>query len=117
MIGCKFNLIDLAGSERLSRSGVSGDIQKESININRSLSALGDVIEARRRGGFVPFRNSCLTHLLQGEMSGDAKNLMIVQVNPSLNSFEESVCSLNFAMRVRAVEVGKAKKPVVKKKN
>ncbi len=113
----KFNLIDLAGSERLSKSGVSGEIQKESIYINKSLSALGDVIEARKKGGFVPFRNSCLTQLLQGEMSGEAKNLMIVQINPNLGSFEESVCSLNFASRTRALELGKAKKPIVKKKN
>ena len=78
----KLHLIDLAGSERLSKSAVSGDTQKEAIFINKSLSALGDVIAAKKsKNSHIPFRNSTLTYYLQSSLSGDSKTLMILQVN------------------------------------
>ena len=62
----KLNLVDLAGSERLAKTGAAGQALKEAQNINKSLSALGDVIAARAaKQGHIPFRNSTLTHLLQ----------------------------------------------------
>lgn len=68
------NLIDLAGSERLSRSGATGDRAKETAHINKSLAALGDVIKGLAAGDkHVPFRNSKLTYLLQPCLGGDAK--------------------------------------------
>lgn len=77
----KLNLVDLAGSERVGRSGAEGSRLREAQYINRSLSALGDVIYAlRSRQGHVPFRNSKLTYLLQDSLSGDSKTLMMVQV-------------------------------------
>lgn len=77
----KLNLIDLAGSERVGRSGAEGSRLREAQYINKSLSALGDVIYAlRSRQGHVPFRNSKLTYLLQDSLSGDSKTLMMVQV-------------------------------------
>lgn len=58
--------VDLAGSERINKSGATGQALKEAQNINKSLSALGDVIAARvSKQGHVPFRNSTLTYLLQ----------------------------------------------------
>ena len=109
----KLHLIDLAGSERVGKSGATGDRLKEAQAINKSLSALGDVIQARgEKKSHIPFRNSVLTHLLSDSLSGDAKTLMLVNISPSLSSSEETFCSLNFAARVRSVELGQAKKNV-----
>ncbi|XP_077942230.1 kinesin-like protein KIFC3 isoform X2 [Gasterosteus aculeatus] len=102
----KLNLVDLAGSERIGKSGAEGSRLREAQCINKSLSALGDVINALRgRHAHVPFRNSRLTYLLQDSLSGDSKTLMMVQVSPLPGNMSESVCSLKFAQRVRSVEL------------
>ncbi|CAM9793738.1 unnamed protein product, partial [Discosporangium mesarthrocarpum] len=104
----KLHLIDLAGSERISKSGAEGQALKEAQNINKSLSALGDVIAARvGKHSHVPYRNSTLTYLLQDSLSADSKTLMFVCISPVIYNVEESFCSLNFAARVRTVELGK----------
>ncbi|XP_016431232.1 kinesin-like protein KIFC3 [Sinocyclocheilus rhinocerous] len=103
----KLNLVDLAGSERITKSGAEGNRLREAQCINKSLSALGDVINAlRSKHSHVPFRNSRLTYLLQDSLSGDSKTLMMVQVSPLESNASESVCSLKFAQRVRTVEIG-----------
>eukprot|EP01038_Epipyxis_sp_PR26KG_P012420 gene12420-16657_t len=110
----KLNLVDLAGSERINKSGATGQALKEAQNINKSLSALGDVIAARAaKQSHVPFRNSTLTYLLQDSLSQDSKTLMIVCISPVLYNSEETFCSLNFASRVRTVELGKASKQTI----
>ncbi|KAK2854343.1 hypothetical protein Q5P01_007004 [Channa striata] len=102
----KLNLVDLAGSERIGKSGAEGSRLREAQCINKSLSALGDVINAlRSKHSHVPFRNSRLTYLLQDSLSGDSKTLMMVQVSPLPANISESVCSLKFAQRVRSVEL------------
>ncbi|XP_073785774.1 kinesin-like protein KIFC3 isoform X39 [Danio rerio] len=103
----KLNLVDLAGSERIAKSGAEGSRLREAQCINKSLSALGDVINSlRSKHSHVPFRNSRLTYLLQDSLSGDSKTLMMVQVSPLESNISESVCSLKFAQRVRTVEIG-----------
>lgn len=71
----KLNLIDLAGSERVRKTNASGERLKEAQHINRSLSALGDVVQALGAKGktHVPFRNSKLTYLLQDSLSHGSK--------------------------------------------
>ncbi|WWC64033.1 uncharacterized protein I303_106639 [Kwoniella dejecticola CBS 10117] len=109
------NLVDLAGSERLEKSGAgeNKDRMKETININKSLSALADVIGALgsgKEGGHVPYRNSTLTRLLQTSLSGSSKTLMMCNLSPLSAHLGETLCSLRFATKVNSTVVGQVKK-------
>ncbi|GAB4834416.1 hypothetical protein Ancab_032672 [Ancistrocladus abbreviatus] len=107
--GC-LHLVDLAGSERVDRSEATGDRLKEAQHINKSLSALGDVIFAlAQKSSHVPYRNSKLTQVLQSSLGGQAKTLMFVQLNPDLESYSETISTLKFAERVSGVELGAAR--------
>ncbi|XP_052210202.1 kinesin-like protein KIN-14J isoform X2 [Diospyros lotus] len=104
------HLVDLAGSERVDRSEATGDRLREAQHINKSLSALGDVIFAlAQKNLHVPYRNSKLTQVLQSSLGGQAKTLMFVQLNPDVESYSESISTLKFAERVSGVELGAAK--------
>ncbi|KAL3425000.1 Kinesin-like protein klpA [Phlyctema vagabunda] len=107
------NLVDLAGSERLKQSGAEGDRMKETQNINKSLSCLGDVIGALGQGkenGHIPYRNSKLTYLLQYSLGGNSKTLMFVMVSPLEQHLKETLTSLKFATKVHNTHIGTAKK-------
>jgi kinesin family protein C1 len=107
------SLVDLAGSERLDRSGATGDQLKETVAINKSLSALADVFVAiGNKQTHIPFRNSKLTYLLQPALSGDGKTLMMVNLSPTQESFQESLCSLRLAKQINQCELGKPKKQI-----
>ncbi|TYI57895.1 hypothetical protein E1A91_D11G314800v1 [Gossypium mustelinum] len=107
--GC-MHLVDLAGSERVDKSEVMGDRLKEAQYINKSLSALGDVIAAlASKGSHVPYRNSKLTQLLQDSLGGQAKTLMFVHIAPEYEASGETISTLKFAERVATVELGAAK--------
>lgn len=107
------NLIDLAGSERLAKSGVNGIREKEAIFINKSLSCLKSVISAllyASENGInsvhVPFRDSVLTNYLQEYLGGDCKTLMFVNISPVLSSYGESISSLKFSSDVNKCRAG-----------
>ncbi|EPS60229.1 hypothetical protein M569_14574, partial [Genlisea aurea] len=104
--GC-LHLVDLAGSERVDRSEATGERLREVQHINKSLSALGDVIFAlAKKSPHVPYRNSKLTQVLQTSLGGQAKTLMFVQINPEVESYSETISTLKFAERVSGVELG-----------
>jgi hypothetical protein len=100
----KISLVDLAGCERLKKSGVSGDAAKEAVAINKSLSALGDVIEALTSGKtHVPYRNHKLTQLMMDSLGGNAKTLMFVNISPAASNVDETLAALAYATRAKQV--------------
>ncbi|KFO37424.1 Kinesin-like protein KIF25 [Fukomys damarensis] len=104
-------LVDLAGSECAGVSGVTGLALRETSFINRSLSALADVLAAlSERRGHIPYRNSKLTHLLQDSIGGDAKLLVILCVSSGQKHVVETLQSLEFGTRARQVKQGRVRK-------
>ena len=103
------NFIDLAGSERLDKSGSHGALLTEAKHINTSLSALALVIEKlqakKSESEHIPFRDSKLTYLLRNSLGGDAKTLAIVCCSPHQAHFNESLNSIRFAAKASKVEL------------
>ncbi|KAG8454140.1 hypothetical protein GDO86_000690, partial [Hymenochirus boettgeri] len=98
------NLVDLAGSERASQTGAEGVRLKEGCNINRSLFILGQVIKRLsdgQAGGFINYRDSKLTRILQNSLGGNAKTVIICTVTPV--SFDETLSTLQFASTAKHV--------------
>ena len=107
----QLNLCDLAGSERIERSGAKGVALTEAKNINKSLSALAHVFESLSKNtSHVPYRDSTLTYLLEPALSGNGKTLMIINLSPTEQSLQESLSALRFGAKVNQVELGKPKK-------
>ncbi|TSR04279.1 Kinesin-like protein KIN-14E [Bagarius yarrelli] len=91
----KLNLVDLAGSERAAKTGAKDDQLKEANSINKSLSALGDVISALAMDqAHVPYRNNKLTQLMQDSLGGNSKTLMFLNISPSDCNLDETHASL-----------------------
>ncbi|XP_078086606.1 kinesin-like protein KIF25 [Mustelus asterias] len=112
----KLQLVDLAGSECIGMSGVTGTALRETSFINRSLSALSDVLGAlAEQRSHVPYRNSKLTHLLQDSIGGDSKLMVVVCVSPAQKYTTESLQSLGFGTRARQIRKGHVRKksPVI----
>ncbi|KAG2569573.1 hypothetical protein PVAP13_7NG429000 [Panicum virgatum] len=100
----KLSFVDLAGSERVKKSGSAGKQLKEAQSINKSLSALADVIGALSSDGqHIPYRNHKLTMLMSDSLGGNAKTLMFVNVSPAESNLEETYNSLLYASRVRCI--------------
>ena len=107
-------LIDLAGSERIKNSKVKDDRLKETQNINKSLSVLGNVFTAiKQKSTHIPFRDSKLTHLMKNYLTGSFRTVMLVNINPEYT--EESICSLRFGSKVSECVLGKIQKDILYK--
>lgn len=102
----QLNLVDLAGSECVQRSGATGERLREAGNINQSLLTLGRVITGLsvKGGGFIPYRDSKLTRLLQESLGGRAKTCILATVSPADDSADESGSTLEYAHRARSIK-------------
>ncbi|KAL4235255.1 hypothetical protein ACF0H5_006893 [Mactra antiquata] len=104
------NLVDLAGSERADSTGATGDRLKEGANINKSLSALGNVISALadlsmgKKKIVVPYRDSVLTKLLQNALGGNSKTIMIAALSPADINYDETLSTLRYADRAKKIQ-------------
>ncbi len=105
----KLTLVDLAGSERGSVSRNRGATLQEGANINRSLLALGNCINALTTGraavGHVPYRDSKLTRLLKDALGGETKTVMIANVSPAPICQEDTLNTLKYANRAKQIKV------------
>merc|ERR1712137_203568 len=100
----KLLLCDLAGSERVKKSEATGDQMKEAQSINKSLTALGDVVESlTKNADHIPYRNHKLTLLLSDSIGGNAKTLMFVNCALGADSIDETLSSLSYATRLKMI--------------
>ncbi|XP_076670687.1 protein claret segregational [Andrena cerasifolii] len=103
------NLVDLAGSERLR--GEESVRVAETKNINKSLANLGNVILALlKKQEHIPYRNSKLTHLLMPSLGGNSKTLMLLNISPLDECYNETLNSLRFASNVNSCKTGNIKR-------
>ncbi|SPQ96372.1 unnamed protein product (mitochondrion) [Plasmodiophora brassicae] len=110
------NLVDLAGSERVSSTGSTGLRLKEGGHINKSLLTLGKCIRLLSEGNnnrHIPFRDSKLTRILSSALGGNSSTLIICAVTPASNNFDETISTINFATRAKAVQNSVKKNEVV----
>ncbi|NXF60936.1 KI18A protein, partial [Ciccaba nigrolineata] len=104
----KMSLIDLAGSERASVTNAKGARFREGTNINRSLLALGNVINAladpKSKKQHIPYRNSKLTRLLKDSLGGNCRTIMIAAVSPSSLFYDDTYNTLKYANRAKDIK-------------
>jgi kinesin family protein 5 len=99
-------LVDLAGSEKVGKTGATGQTLEEAKKINKSLSALGMVINNLTDGKsqHIPYRDSKLTRILQESLGGNSRTTLIVNCSPSSYNDAETVSTLRFGMRAKAIK-------------
>ncbi|XP_065200070.1 kinesin heavy chain isoform X2 [Planococcus citri] len=102
----KLYLVDLAGSEKVSKTGAEGTVLDEAKNINKSLSALGNVISALADGNktHIPYRDSKLTRILQESLGGNARTTIIICCSPASFNEAESKSTLDFGKRAKTIK-------------
>lgn len=106
----QLHLVDLAGSERLKSTHATGDRLKESNEINKSLTSLGNVIQAlvdaagKSGKRHIPYRDSKLTFLLKDALGGNSKTCLIATISPAESSLSETASTLEFAKRCSAIK-------------
>jgi len=114
----KISLVDLAGSERAESTGAKGTRLKEGANINKSLTTLGKVISAlsenssnpnvndkkkKKKGEFIPYRDSVLTWLLRENLGGNSKTAMLAAISPADINYDETLSTLRYADRAKQI--------------
>ena len=101
----RINICDLAGSEKYDQRFKYNSLHlQEMININKSLSTLGNVINALvNKKNYIPYKDSKLTQLLQNSLGGNTRTILIATVNPLLSSYDETISTLKFADRAHSL--------------
>ncbi|KAL8902846.1 MAG: hypothetical protein Q9207_004335 [Kuettlingeria erythrocarpa] len=99
-------LVDLAGSEKVGKTGASGQTLEEAKKINKSLSALGMVINSLTDGKstHIPYRDSKLTRILQESLGGNSRTTLIINCSPSSYNDQETLSTLRFGVRAKAIK-------------
>lgn len=103
----KLYLVDLAGSEKVGKTGAAGQTLEEAKKINKSLSALGNVINALTDGkghAHIPYRDSKLTRVLQESLGGNARTTLIITCSPSSFNDAETLSTLRFGYRAKSIK-------------
>uniref|UniRef100_A0A183BVI0 Kinesin-like protein n=1 Tax=Globodera pallida TaxID=36090 RepID=A0A183BVI0_GLOPA len=102
----KLYLVDLAGSEKVSKTGAEGSVLEEAKNINKSLSALGNVISALAEGtkSHVPYRDSKLTRILQESLGGNSRTTIVICCSPASYNEGETKSTLLFGQRAKTIK-------------
>uniref|UniRef100_A0A914XJA2 Kinesin-like protein n=1 Tax=Plectus sambesii TaxID=2011161 RepID=A0A914XJA2_9BILA len=102
----KLYLVDLAGSEKVSKTGAEGTVLEEAKNINKSLSALGNVISALAEGtkSHVPYRDSKLTRILQESLGGNSRTTVVICCSPASYNEGETKSTLMFGQRAKTIK-------------
>jgi len=102
----KLYLVDLAGSEKVSKTGAEGTVLEEAKNINKSLSALGNVIAALAEGtkSHVPYRDSKLTRILQESLGGNSRTTIVICCSPASWNEGETKSTLLFGQRAKTIK-------------
>lgn len=95
--------MDLAGSEKVAKTGASGQTLDEAKTINKSLTTLGQVITALTDGKstHVPYRDSKLTRILSESLGGNSKTCLIITCSPSIYNEQETISTLKFGKRAK----------------
>eukprot|EP01119_Soliformovum_irregulare_P013500 TRINITY_DN359_c0_g2_i1.p1 TRINITY_DN359_c0_g2~~TRINITY_DN359_c0_g2_i1.p1 ORF type:complete len:685 (-),score=277.79 TRINITY_DN359_c0_g2_i1:587-2614(-) len=103
----RMNLADLAGSEKIAKTGATGETLEEAKKINQSLSSLGNCINAlveRKSGAHIPYRDSKLTHILRESLGGNSKTTLVIACSPHDYNRVETVSTLKFGKRAKAMK-------------
>ncbi|OAD07230.1 hypothetical protein MUCCIDRAFT_188822 [Mucor lusitanicus CBS 277.49] len=102
----KLYLVDLAGSEKVGKTGASGQTLEEAKKINKSLTALGMVINSLTDGksSHIPYRDSKLTRILQESLGGNSRTTLIINCSPSSYNEAETISTLRFGMRAKSIK-------------
>ena len=103
----QLNLIDLAGSENVSKAKCEGIRLKEGTNINKSLLALSNVINrlsSQNSKHFINYRDSKLTRLLQTSLGGNSKTTVICTIVDDNAHYSETVNTLHFGLKAKNVK-------------
>eukprot|EP00493_Phyllostaurus_siculus_P013306 UN13503 len=99
-------MIDLAGSEKVSKTGAKGQLLKEAQKINQSLSALGNVMSQLSSGKpHVSYRDSVLTRLLSDSLGGNCKTTLLIACSPSSFNADETITTARFGARAKKIKI------------